>query len=202
VGIEDVTRDLEERRARGPVEALTERHRHHVGGTCRVRHRGRELRDRGHDVDVREVLQGPHLVLVQRALAADEEHRALRAQGVGHARDRVAGARAGSDHGAAGLAGDARVAVGGVRGHLLVTNVDDIYALIDTAVVDVDNVAAAECVDRVHALCLERLRDQVAAGDRLGCDRRIAHPVPLAAHGDRLRHGDAPPRRRRHRGSG
>ena len=72
----------------------------------------------------------------------------------------------GGDDRAAGLAGDARVAVGGVGGDLLVADVDDLDALVDAAVVDVDDVAAAEGVDHVDALGLQRLGDQVTAGDR------------------------------------
>ena len=49
----------------------------------------------------------------------------------------------------AGLAGDARVAVGGVGRDLLVADVDDLDALVDAAVVDVDDVAAAEGEDDV-----------------------------------------------------
>ena len=93
-------------------------------------------------------------------------------QRVGDAGDGVGGARAGGDDGAAGPAGDARVAVGGVGRDLLVADVDDLDALVDAAVVDVDDVAAAEGEDRVDALGLQGLRDQVAAGDRLGWARR------------------------------
>ena len=71
----------------------------------------------------------------------------------------------GGGHHAAELAGLARVAVGGVRGDLLVAHVDDADALVDAAVVDVDDVAAAEREDRVDALVLQRLGDQVAARD-------------------------------------
>ncbi len=147
------------------------------------------LRDRRHHVDVREVLQRPHLVLAERALAADEQHRALRAERVGHAGDRVAGAGACGHDGAAGRAGDAGVAVGRVRGDLLVPHVDDGDALVHAAVVDVDDVAAAERVDRVHALGLQRLRHEVAAGDRLSGGRWISDTVSSGASGDRLRHG-------------
>ena len=66
---------------------------------------------------------------------------------------------------AAELAGLARIAVGRVRGDLLVAHVDDANALIDAAVVDVDDVAAAKREDRVDAFVLQRLGDQMAAGD-------------------------------------
>jgi hypothetical protein len=58
-----------------------------------------------------------------------------------------------------------------VRRDLLVTDVDDLDPLIDAAVVDVDDVTAAEREDRVDAFVLQRLRDEMAAGDRL--DRLI-----------------------------
>ncbi len=159
----------------GPGRAghrLAEGHRDHVGDAL-GRHDVRgELRDRRHHVDVRQVLQGAHLVLVQGALAADQQERALGAQRVGDAGDGVGRARAGGDDGTAGLAGDARVGVGGVRGDLLVADVDDLDALVDAAVVDVDDVAAAEGVDDVDPLRLQGLRDQVAAGDHLGLGPR------------------------------
>src|SRR3954468_10227875 len=168
--VEDVAADLEEDGARSAGHRLAEGHRAHVGGAL-GRHDVRgELRDRLHDVDVGQVLEGAHLVLVQRALAADQQERALRAEGVGDAGDRVGGAGAGGDDGAARLAGDARVRVGGMRGDLLVADVDDLDALVDAAVVDVDDVAAAEGVDHVDPLCLQGLGDQVAAGDQPGLD--------------------------------
>ena len=105
-------------------------------------------------------------MLGQRALAADQQHRALGAEGVGDTGDGVGRAGAGGDDRAAGLAGDPGVAVGGVRGDLLVADVDDVDALVDAAVVDVDDVAAAEGEDHVDPLGLERLGDQVTTGDR------------------------------------
>jgi hypothetical protein len=119
----------------------------------------------GHHVDVRQVLQRPHLVLGVCPLTADQQHGGLRAEGVGDSGDGVGRPRAGGDDRAAGLAGDARVAVGGMGGHLLVPYVDDLDALVDAAVVDVDDVAAAQCVDAVDALGLEGLGDEMTAGD-------------------------------------
>ena len=66
------------------------------------------------------------------------------------------------------LAGLTRIAVGGVRGDLLVPHVDDADALIDAAVIDVDDVAAAEREDRIDAFVLQRLGDQVTARDDAG----------------------------------
>ena len=113
---------------------------------------GGELGDRPHHLDVRQVLQRAHLVLGEPPPAADMQHRALGAEcgrDAGH-RIGAAGARGGDD--AAELAGLARIAVGGVGRHLLVADVDDPDALVDAAVIDVDDVAAAEGEDGVDAL--------------------------------------------------
>ena len=112
---------------------------------------------------MRQILQRTHLVLGERALAADVDDRALGAERGGDAGDRVGAAGTGGGDDAAELAGLARIAIGRVRGHLLVPHVDDADAFIDAAVVDVDDVAAAEREDRVDAFVLERLRHQMAA---------------------------------------
>jgi hypothetical protein len=117
---------------------------------------------------VRQILQRTHLVLRQRALAADVQNRALGAERGRDAGHRIGAAGAGGGDHAAELAGLARVAVGGVRRDLLVAHVDDADALIDAAIVDVDDVAAAQREDRVDALVLERLGHQVAARDHAG----------------------------------
>ena len=59
-------------------------------------------------------------------------------------------------------AGDARVAVGGVRRGLLVPHVDDADALVEAAVVDRHDVAAAEREDEVDALFGEGARDDLS----------------------------------------
>src|SRR5208282_1962407 len=66
------------------------------------------------------------------------------------------------------LARLACIAVGRMRGDLLVAHVDDADALVHAAVVDVDDVAAAQREDRVDTLVLERPGHQVAAGDHAG----------------------------------
>ncbi len=179
-GVQHVARDLQEGRPRSAVVALAERHRHHVRGARGVRHGRRELGDRRHHVDVRQVLERAHLVLGVGALAADQQHGRLGAEGVGDPGDGVGGAGARGDHRAAGLAGDSGVSVGGVRGDLLVAYVDDLDALVDAAVVDVDDVAAAQRVDAVDPLGLECLGNEVAAGDDvLGV---VGHGEVLSLH--------------------
>ena len=104
LGVEHVAGDLEEGWARRAVMTFAERHRHHVGDARRRRHGGGELGDRLEDVDMGQVLERAHLVLAERALAADQQHRTFGAKGVGDAGDGVGGAGAGGDDGAAGLA--------------------------------------------------------------------------------------------------
>ena len=166
LAVEHVARDLEVGRTVGAVEALARGHRDHVGDAL-GRHHGRgELGDRLHHVDVRQILQRRPSSTGASALWPPMcEHRALGAERGGDAGDGVGAAGAGGRHHAAEPAGLARVAVGGVRGGLLVAHVDDADALVDAAVIDVDDVAAAQREDGVDALGLERLGDEVAARD-------------------------------------
>src|SRR5882724_11100919 len=53
-----------------------------------------------------------------------------------------------------------RVTVRGVSSDLLVAHVDDADAFIDAAIVDVDDVSAAQGEDRIDAFVLQRLGDQ------------------------------------------
>jgi hypothetical protein len=92
---------------------------------------------------MRQILQRAHHVLGQRTLAADMQDRALRAEGRRDAGHGIRAARPGSGYDAAELARLAGMAVGGVRGDLFVAHVDDADALIDAAIIDVDDVAAA-----------------------------------------------------------
>ncbi len=73
--------------------------------------------------------------------------------------DGVGEARAGGDDRDAGLPGDARPAVGGVRRGLLVAHVDDADALVEAAVVDRHDVSAAEREDEGHLLGVQRAGD-------------------------------------------
>ncbi len=90
---------------------------------------------------------------------------------VGHAGYGVGGAGAGGHHRAA-QPGDARVGIGRVRGHLLVTHVDDLDPFVDTSVIDVDDVAAGNGEDVLDAFLLEHFGDDLAGGN---------HSVPAAA---------------------
>ena len=107
----------------------------------------------------------PILCWRERALPADHQERTLGAKGIGDAGHRVGRARPGGRYDTADLAALARVAVGGVGRDLLMAHVDDLDAFVDAAVVDVDDVAAAKRPDHFDAFVLERLGDQMPAGD-------------------------------------
>jgi hypothetical protein len=117
---------------------------------------------------MRQILQRPHLVLRQRALASDVQNRALGTKSGRDAGDRIGAARTCSRHHATELAGLSRVAVGGVSGHLFMAHVDDADAFIHATIVDIDDVAAAQSENRVDAFILQCLGDQVASGDHAG----------------------------------
>ena len=52
-----------------------------------------------------------------------------------------------------------------MRSDLFVAHVDDLDALVDAAVVDVDDMAAAKRPDDLDAFVLERLGHQMSAGN-------------------------------------
>ena len=183
LAVEHVARDFEVGRAGSAGERLARRHRDHVGDAFGGEHAGGELGDRLHHLDMRQILKRPHLVLGQRGLAADVQDRALGAERRGDAGDGVGAAGAGGGDDAAELAGLAGVAVGGVRGHLLVAHVDDADAFIEAAVVDVDDVAAAEREDGVHTLVLQRLGDETAARNDVLVNRLPVQGIRGCRHG-------------------
>lgn len=165
LGVQHIARDLQEGRPGCPVVALAESHGHHVGSAGGVRHGGGELGDGSHHLDVRQVLERAHPVLTVCALTTYQQHGRLGAEGIRDPRHRVRGPRSGGDDGASRPTGDPCVTVGGMRGDLFMAHVDDFDALVDAAVVDVDDVAAAQGVDALHPLCLQRLGDQVPTGN-------------------------------------
>ena len=69
----------------------------------------------------------------------------------------------GGHHRHAGPPGDARPAVGGMRGGLFVAHVDDADALVEAAVVDRHHVPAAKGEDERHLLGAQRARHQPSA---------------------------------------
>ena len=110
-----------------------------------------------------EILQPAAQVVGNAGVAADEDHRAGRLEGVGDAGDGVGDAGPRRDDSHARLAGDLRPPFGGVGGDLLVPEVDYLDALGHAALVKVVNVAAVEREDVLDALALERFGEQSSA---------------------------------------
>ena len=149
----------------GTVETLPGRHGNHVRHPFGGEYSGGELGDGSHHVHMRQILQGAHPVLGQRALPADMENGAFGTKRRGDPGHRVGAARAGGSDHTSEPSRLARVAVRGMGGSLFVAHVHDADALVDASVVDIDDVAAAQGEDGVHALVCQGLGDQVPAGN-------------------------------------
>ncbi len=65
------------------------------------------------------------------------------------------------------------------RRHLLMAHIDDLNTLVDTAVVDIDNVATGNSEDVFNAFLLQHLGDDLAAGN-LGNSGGLLVSVALA----------------------
>src|SRR5271154_2013472 len=90
---------------------------------------------------------------------------ALGTEGCGNASDSVGASGSSRGDHAAEFAGLPGIAIGRMRGNLLVPHVNDPNAFVDAAVIDVYDVPAAQRKDRVDALILERFGHQMTAGD-------------------------------------
>jgi len=158
---EQIDRDLDEDRPRPAGERVPDGGGEHLGDLARLGDRPRALGDRPQQIDLLDLLERAETAQPERGRAPDEEHRAAGGVGIGDAGDRVGDARARGDQGHADVAGEARVGVGGVGAGLLVAHVHHLHALGDAAVVDRQDVAAAEGEHVAHARLAQGARDQV-----------------------------------------
>ena len=110
-----------------------------------------------------------HDPLLHRRGAAEDHHGAAARVGVGDAGDAVGHAWPRGQQRDARLAGDARPALGGMDGDLLVAGIHHANALAHAAVVDRGDVAAAEREDDLDALALEHLGHQHSAVSITSC---------------------------------
>ena len=166
-GVKYVSGNFEIARPEGAGEALARGHRNHVGNAFRRKHAGGKFGDRRHQVNMRQILQRSHPVLGQRRLAADVQHGAFASEGRRDARHRVRASGTGRGDHAAELAGLAGIAVRRVGGDLFVPYIHDADVLVDAAVVNVDDVSAAERENGVDAFVPERFGDQAPAGNNV-----------------------------------
>ena len=142
-----------------PGAALPRRTRDAPG----LQYGARPFRDRGHDLDLRDVLERSQLELAERRLAADDEQRRAGLICVGDGRHDVRDPRPRRDDGDPDMAAHARVRVRHVPGSLFVADVDDADLLVDTAVVDRTDMAAVEAEDHLDAPRSEGLGDERSA---------------------------------------
>src|ERR1700686_814170 len=128
-----------------------------------MRNRSRELGYRGHNFDVRQVLERAHLVLVERSLSTNEQHRALSPKGVRYTGNGASRARPSGYYRAARYSGAPGVTCGSGGGALLVMGGNNCYGFAETAGVDVDDVSAAQSENYVDTFGLESLGHEMAA---------------------------------------
>src|SRR5207245_8754715 len=108
------------------------------------------------------LLERPHVHLGGGSLSPDDQHRRLRPESIGDASDRIRSPRTSGHDGHARLTGDARPGISSVRRRLLVPHVNDADALVETAVVDVNNVSSAEGENGLDTFGLQGFRHQMA----------------------------------------
>ena len=119
-----------------------------------------------------ELLVRVTAVVVRRDVAGDDDHRNRVERGIGHARRGVREPRAEVAEHHAHLAGRARVAIGRVRGELLVPRRDEPDLALLERVEHPDHRVAAESEDDLDADPLEVLGDQVRGDPRARSRRR------------------------------
>ena len=174
---QEVDGDLDEDRAGAAAEGGADGGGEHLGDLTRFRDRPRALGDRTEQRHLLRLLERAQSAEPERRGAADQEQRAPRRVGVGHARDGIGHAGPGGHHRHSNIAGEPRVGVPRMGTGLLVAHVHHLEALAHAAVVDGQDMAAAEREDMPHARFLERPGDQVSAGQIRHLTRRGAPPL-------------------------
>jgi hypothetical protein len=130
--------------------------------------RRRVLGERPHERHVIDLLERSLAPAELRRASAEHDHRRAVLLRRGQGAHPVGDARPRGQRRHARLARDLGPALGGEGRRLLVADVDQRDALLAAAVVDREEVAAAEREQRAHAVGLEPLRDQPAAVNGLG----------------------------------
>ena len=129
------------------------------------------------DADGVALLEGVVADQMRRHLAGDAHQRNRIHQRVGQRRHHVGGAGSRGHQHHAGLAGRARIALGGVAGALLVPHQDVLdLALLENLVIDRKHGAAGIAEEVLHAMIDQRAHDHGGAG-------HLVRIVALVAHG-------------------
>ena len=149
----DVLRDVDHDRprpsARGDVESLMQRARQILNGFDQIIVFGA----RPSDADGVAFLEGVIANQMRRHLPGENDDRDRVTERISEARDRIGGARSGSDEDGANLASRARITLGGVHGTLLVPHQDVVdFILLEQRIVDRQHRAAGIAENMLHAL--------------------------------------------------
>ena len=174
---QEIDGDLDEDRARPARERRTDGGRQHLGDLTRFGHRPGALRDRPEQGELLRLLERAESAQAEGCRAPDQEQRASCGVRVGDSGDRVGDARARHDDSDPDAAREARIRVARVGGRLLVAHVDDTDPFGEAAVVDRQDVAAAESEDVAHAGLPQGSGDQLPT-------RQVGHVIvgrPLSA---------------------
>ncbi len=158
-----IQRDFQEDRAGAAAHRMAEGHFDKLRDPLGFVNRAGPLGDRPHHRHMIHFLKGATAELCEGPLAADDQHRAVSPEGVGHPGDAVGDPRASGDHRHPGPTGQASPGIGGVDRGLLVADVDDPDPLIEAPVVDRQDVAPTQGEDHLHPCRLQRLRHQPPA---------------------------------------
>ncbi len=169
---EDVHRQLEVDGAARLGERVPERGRDELRDPVGGEAGRRPLRDRLEDRELVELLQRALPRLDERSRAAEDDERRLRGEAVRDRGDDAGDARARGHDRDAAAAPDAAPGLRGVRGGLLVADVEDADPLEPAALVDRHHVPAREREDRVDALGCDRPGGEAASLHALGHHRR------------------------------
>ena len=108
-----------------------------------------------------KILQGSHFVLCQSALPPDMQHRAFRSKRGGDSSHRVGATRTGCCNNASQTTGLPGIPIGRMSCYLLVAYINDSNVLVQTPIVDIDDMPPTKGENRIDALCLERLVDKM-----------------------------------------
>jgi hypothetical protein len=121
--------------------------------------------DRLQQIDMRDVLQRPHIGLRARGAAADQQHRRAGERGVGHRGHTVGDAGPGGGHRHAEAAGQFGMGVRHMHRRALVAHVDDADAELRDMVPDWLDMTALQAEHAIDAAPLEETRDPRRAGE-------------------------------------
>ena len=156
--MQDIHWQFEKRRSGNPAHGVANRHLDVLANAIGLVAGVRPLGDRLHHRDVVHLLERTTTEVVERSLASEHQDRGVGPPGVRHPGHAV------GDTGACGKDRNADLAgiqpspgISGVHRRLFMANIDDLDALVNTAIIDAHDVAAGEREDTFNSGGLEGL---------------------------------------------